>query len=196
MRMKLLEQKILEHGVALNTHVLLVDTFLNHQVDVPLMQALGAEFARIYKDKGITRVATIESSGIAPATFTALAMGLPMVILKKSKSSILSEEISQTPVESFTKGLTYQLTLKNKFVDKQDNVLIIDDFLAIGEAALGAIRLIEMAGAHVGGVGIVIEKAFQPGRQRLIDAGHRPYSLARVSKMDKDLIEFVSEEDL
>ncbi len=193
--MELLQKRILQDGIALNSDVLLVDTFLNHQVDVVLMQQIGREFARVFRDKRIDRVVTIESSGIAPAVFTALELGVPMVTMKKSVSSILSEEICQTPVESFTKGTTYQLTLKNKFMKKGERVLIIDDFLANGEAALGAIRITQMAGGEVAGIGIVIEKAFQPGRQRLIDAGFKPYSLARVNRMAPGKIEFVPEEE-
>ena len=193
--MELLQKKILEQGSALNANVLLVDAFLNHQVDVALMQEVGREFARVFRDKGITRVATIESSGIAPASFTALFLGVPLVIMKKSVSTILADGFHQTTVTSFTKNLTYPLTLKGKFIDPDDRVLIIDDFLANGEAALGAVRLVEMAGGTVAGIGIVIEKAFQPGRQRLIDAGHKPHSLARVARMDKDIIEFTPEED-
>lgn len=193
--MELLQKRILQDGIALNSDVLLVDAFLNHQVDVELMREIGREFARIFRDQRIDRVVTIESSGIAPAVFTALELGVPMVTMKKSVSSILSEEICQTPVDSFTKGTTYQLTLKNKFVKKGDRVLIIDDFLANGEAALGAIRITKMAGGEVASLGIVIEKSFQPGRQRLIDAGYKPYSLARVARMAPGMIEFIPEEE-
>ena len=136
--MELLKQKILDCGRALDEHVLLVDSFLNHQVDVKLMQEVGKEFARRFADAGITRIVTIESSGIAPATMAALEMDLPLVILKKSKSSILKEGVLQTEVFSFTKNAPYMLTLKPQFVHPGDKVLLIDDFLANGEAALGA----------------------------------------------------------
>ncbi|MBR2571984.1 MAG: xanthine phosphoribosyltransferase [Clostridia bacterium] len=189
--MKLLEERILKDGVALNSDVLLVDSFLNHQVDMGLMQEIGREFARIFAGKGINKIATIESSGIAPAGQAALAMGVPLLVMKKSTSSILSEELLQTPVASFTKGSTYQLTTKRKYLSKGDSVLFIDDFLANGEAALGAARLIESAGATVAGIGIVIEKAFQPGRLRLIEAGYHPVSLAAVSHMETGIISFV-----
>ncbi|MDL2206347.1 xanthine phosphoribosyltransferase [Eubacteriales bacterium OttesenSCG-928-N13] len=188
--MELLKQRILTDGKALNSDVLLVDSFINHQIDPPLMQAIGDEFARLFKDQGITHIVTIESSGIAPALMAAIAMDVPMVIMKKSISSILSEELHQTPVYSFTKGTTYQLTLKSQFIKKGDRVLFIDDFLANGEAALGAARVIEMAGATVAGMGIVIEKAFQPGRERLIQAGYAPISLARISYMEAGVVEF------
>lgn len=188
--MELLKERIRRDGKALSREVLLVDSFLNHQVDMALMKEIGEEFARLFKDAGITRVITIESSGIAPAAMTALSMNVPLVVMKKSVSSILSEEILQTPVHSFTKGTTYQLTLKNRFIEKGDRVLFIDDFLANGAAALGAIRIIEMAGAAVGGIGVVIEKAFQPGRAKLQAAGYAPVALASVQWMEAGQIEF------
>ena len=188
--MDLLKQKILAEGRALNEHVLLVDCFLNHQVDVRLMKAVGDEFARLFRDAGITRIATIESSGIAPAAMTALAMDLPLVIMKKQVSSILKDGIIQTEVFSFTKNAPYLLTLKTQFVNPGDNVLLIDDFLANGEAAFGGISLLERAGAKIGGVGVVIAKAFQPGMRRLREAGYRVEALAAVSRMAEGVIEF------
>ena len=186
----MLKKRILEEGHALNDQVLLVDSFLNHQVDPELMQAVGEEFARRFADAGITRVATIESSGIAPAVMTALTMRVPLVIMKKSVSSILKEGILQTEVFSFTKNASYQLTLKSKFVHPGDKVLLIDDFLANGEAAFGGIRLLEKAGATVAGVGAVIAKAFQPGLGKLREAGYRVEALAPVSRMAENVIEF------
>ena len=188
--MELLKQKILSEGRALSEHVLLVDSFLNHQVDPELMQAVGEEFAARFADAGVTYVATIESSGIAPAVMTALKLNVPMIIMKKSVSSILSEGILQTEVFSFTKNASYQLTLKRKFIRPGEKVLLIDDFLANGEAAFGGIRLLEKAGAEVVGVGAVIAKAFQPGMQKLRDAGYRVEALAPVSRMAENLIEF------
>lgn len=188
--MEQLKQKILEKGHAINESVLLVDSFLNHQVDCELMKAVGEEFARRFKDAGITRIATIESSGIAPAAMTALEMHLPLVILKKSVSSILQEGILQTEVFSFTKNKSYQLTLKKAFVNEGDHVLLIDDFLANGEAAFGGIRLLESAGASKVSVGTVIAKAFQPGMAKLRAAGYRVEALAPVKYMAEDVIEF------
>ena len=188
--MELLKQKILDCGRALDEHVLLVDSFLNHQVDVKLMQEVGKEFARRFADAGITRIVTIESSGIAPAAMAALEMDLPLVILKKSKSSILKDGILQTEVFSFTKNAPYQLTLKPQFVHPGDRVLLIDDFLANGEAALGASSLLERAGAEVAGIGIVIAKTFQPGLKKLQEAGYRVEILAPVKRMAENLIEF------
>ena len=191
--MKLLKDKILSDGKALSESVLLVDSFLNHQVDPELMLKVGEEFAALYADAGVTRVATIESSGIAPAVMCAQKMGVPMVIMKKQMSSILKEGVLQTEVFSFTKNSSYNLTMKAQFVKEGDKVLIIDDFLANGEAAFGAIRLVEQAGGTVAGIGAVIAKAFQPGMQKLREAGYRVDALAPVSKMAENLIEFVEE---
>lgn len=191
--MEKLRKKILEEGMALNKTVLKVDSFLNHGVDPKLMYEIGTYFKNYYKDKGITKVFTIESSGIAPAVMAAMQMDLQMVTLKKQTSKILKGEVYQTTVHSFTKGLDYELTLSKKYINEDDNILIIDDFLANGEAALGAARLVEASGAKVGGIGIVIEKSFQPGRDMLIEKGYDVYSLARIKELDKDLIEFVEE---
>lgn len=191
--MRLLEERIRRDGRALNADVLLVDCFLNHQVDPVLMAEIGKEFARLTEDLGITRVVTIESSGIAPAQMTALEMQVPMVIMKKSNSRILSNAL-QTEVFSFTKNTHYQLTVKPEYIQKGDKVLLVDDFMANGEAAQGAIRLIEQAGAEVTAVGIVIEKSFQPGRRLLEEKGYKVFSLARVAAMEEGNITFVSEE--
>ena len=188
--MDLLKQKIRAEGRALNEHVLLVDCFLNHQVDVKLMHAVGEEFARLFRDSGATKIATIESSGIAPAAMTALAMDLPMVIMKKSVSSILRDGILQTEVFSFTKNAAYQLTLKKDFILPGDRVLLIDDFLANGEAAFGGFRLIEQAGGVPVGLGAVIAKVFQSGRDRLLASGYRVETLAPVKRMAEGVIEF------
>lgn len=189
--MEKLHNKILSEGRALNENVLKVDSFLNHGVDAKLMYEIGTYFREYFNSKGITKIFTIESSGIAPAVMTALQMNLPMVTLKKQTSKILNGEVYQTTVHSFTKGSDYELTLSKKYISEDDNVLIIDDFLANGEAALGAIRLVEEAGSKVGGIGIVIEKSFQPGRKMLDDKGYDVYSLARIKKLGKDLIEFL-----
>ncbi len=188
--MQLLKDKILSEGVAVNEDILKVDSFINHQVDPELMEKIAEDFAGHFKNQGITKVVTIESSGIAPAVFTAKALGVPMVIFKKQPSKILNDSLYQTIVTSFTKGTSYELTLSQKFINENDHVLIIDDFLANGEAATGAIRLLRMAHATVAGIGILIEKSFQPGRAKLEEAGFEVYSLVRISKMAKDLIEF------
>ena len=147
--MKILEDMILERGIAVNEDILKVDSFVNHQVDPELMKNIGDEFAEHFKGQGITKVATIESSGIAPALMTALALNVPMLILKKQPSKILNQDLYQTVVTSYTKGTSYELTLSKNFISENDHVLIIDDFLANGEAATGAIRLIRKAHARL-----------------------------------------------
>lgn len=189
--MEKLHKKILNEGQALNDTVLKVDSFINHGVDAKLMYEIGSEFKAYFENKGITKVFTIESSGIAPAVMTALQMDLPMVTLKKQQSKILNGEVYQTVVHSFTKGTDYNLTLSKKYINENDKILIIDDFLANGEAALGAIRLVEEAGAEVAGIGIVIEKSFQPGRAMLIEKGYDVCSLARIAKLGENKIEFM-----
>ena len=189
--MDILKERILQEGKALSETVLKVDSFLNHGVDARLMYDIGTYFKEYYKNHGITKIFTIESSGIAPTVMTAMQMELPMVTLKKQSSKILNGDVYQTTVHSFTKGSDYELTLSKKYISPEDNILVIDDFLANGEAALGAIRLIEEAGAKVAGVGIVIEKSFQPGRAILDEKGYDVYSLARIGKLGKGIIEFI-----
>lgn len=191
--MKLLEDKIKSDGIAVNDNILKVDSFINHQVDPELMIEIGKEFAEHFKDKGVTKVATIESSGIAPALTCAMALHVPMIILKKQPSKTLNDNLYQTMVTSYTKGTSYELTLSSKFISSDDHVLIVDDFLANGEAATGALRLIRKAHATVAGIGIVIEKSFQSGREKLISQGIDVYSLARIKKMDTDYIEFITD---
>lgn len=191
--MKLLEEKILSDGIAVNEHILKVDGFINHQVDPGLMREIGQEFARHFAGRGITKVATIESSGIAPALTTAIAMEVPLIILKKQPSKILNQDLYQTVVTSYTKGTNYELTLSQKFINENDHVLIIDDFLANGEAATGAIRLLRKAHATIGGVGVLIEKSFEPGREKLLSQGVEVYSLARIEKLGEGIVEFVKE---
>lgn len=189
--MDILKQRILQDGKALSETVLKVDSFLNHGVDARLMYEIGTYFKEYYKNHGITKIFTIESSGIAPTVMTAMQMELPMVTLKKQSSKILNGNVYQTTVHSFTKGSDYELTLSKDYISPDDNVLIIDDFLANGEAALGAARLVEEAGAKVGGIGIVIEKSFQPGREILDKKGYDVCSLARIAKLGKGIIEFI-----
>ena len=191
--MKILEDMILERGIAVNEDILKVDSFVNHQVDPELMKNIGDEFAEHFKGQGITKVATIESSGIAPALMTALALNVPMLILKKQPSKILNQDLYQTVVTSYTKGTSYELTLSKNFISENDHVLIIDDFLANGEAATGAIRLIRKAHATIAGVGILIEKSFQPGYEKLTEQGIDVYSLARIAKLGEVVIEFVKD---
>lgn len=189
--MQMLKDAILSRGRAINQDVLLVDSFLNHQVDVTLMKAVGEAFAEHFAGTPFTRVVTIESSGIAPASFTALSMNLPLLIMKKQTSRILTGDLLQTTVRSFTKGTSYELSVKRDFLQKGDRILFIDDFLASGEAAFGVLRLAKKAGAAVDGVGIVIEKAFQLGHDRLVAEGLDVFSLARIKSMSERHIEFL-----
>lgn len=189
--MKLLEERVLTEGIALNENILKVDGFINHQTDPVLMKAVGEDFADHFKDRGITKVATIESSGIAPALMTAAALHVPLLILKKSPSKVLNQNMYQTVVTSYTKGNSYELTLASHLISEQDHVLIIDDFLANGEAATGAVRLIRKAHATIAGIGILIEKSFQPGRNKLEEQGFHVYSQVRIARLDKNVIELV-----
>lgn len=190
--MDLLKEKIKKDGIVINEHVLKVDNFLNHQVDTKLMNLIGEEFANYFKNKNVTKIVTIESSGIAPAYATALILNVPLVIFKKQSSAILDTETTiQTPVHSFTKNTDYILMASKKYLSENDNILIIDDFLANGQAAMGAYRILKEAGSSVAGVGIVIEKSFQDGRKKLEDLGLDVYSLARISKISSDGIDFL-----
>lgn len=188
--MKILQEKILAEGKAVNENILKVDSFINHQVDPVLMKEIGEEFARHYGGSKITKVVTIESSGIAPAMMTAAALNVPMIILKKQPSKILNQNLYQTIVTSYTKGTSYELTMSQDFISAQDHVLIIDDFLSNGEAATGAIRLLRKAHATIAGVGVLIEKSFQPGREKLAEQGVDVYALARIAKLQEGIIEF------
>jgi len=194
--MQLLRNKVITEGIVLSNKVLKVDSFLNHQMDPVLMKEVGKEFTSRFKDEAITRVLTIESSGIAPGIMTALELNVPLIFARKQKSLTLKHDIYVEKVYSFTKQETNEITVAKKFIDPNDRVLIIDDFLANGEAAFGLARIVEQAGAKVVGIGIVIEKSFQPGRQLLLDAGYRVESLVRVAALDNATVTFVEEEDI
>ncbi|GHU72433.1 xanthine phosphoribosyltransferase 1 [Clostridia bacterium] len=178
-----LQQRILTDGRVLEGGLLRVDSFLNQQVDMLLMKEIGESFLQQFNYVKPTVILTIESSGIAPAGMTALAMGLPLVVCKKQVSRVARDERLATPVRSFTKDSIYELSVNRAFVPQGARALFIDDFLAMGEAALGAARLVEQAGAQLVGIGIVIEKSFQPGRVKLEQLGVPIVSLARIAKM-------------
>ena len=190
--MESFKKKILTEGKALNENVLKVDSFVNHQVDVELMEQIGEEFAKYFGNKDITKIVTIESSGIAPAFMTAKKLGKKLVIFKKKTSKILNSDVYQTEVTSYTQNFTYNLTASKNFIKKGDKVLIIDDFLANGEACSGAVRLLKQANAEIVGVGILIEKSFQPGRKKLEEQGIDVYSLARIKSLKEGKIEFLN----
>ncbi|MCG1022527.1 xanthine phosphoribosyltransferase [Sutcliffiella horikoshii] len=191
--MKLLQQTILDKGTVLPNGVLKVNTFLNHQVDTGLMIEIGKEFADRFADANINKVVTIESSGIAPSFFAAHTLGVPLIFARKKKSLTLKDNVYTSEVFSFTKQETSDITVAKEFLEENDRVLIIDDFLANGQAAQGLIDVVKQAGATVAGIGIVIEKSFQPGRQLLEDKGYRVESLARIQSLQSENITFVEE---
>ena len=186
-----LEQKILSEGIVLSDEVLKVDAFLNHQIDPVMMQLIGKEFAARFKDAGITKIITIEASGIAPAIMAGLELGVPVIFARKYQSLTLKEALFRSKVFSFTKQTESTIAISNKHISSADKALVIDDFLANGQAALGLIDLIHQAKAEVVGVGIVIEKSFQPGRDILLEKGYRVESLARVKSLANGTVEFI-----
>ncbi len=193
--MKALETRIQNDGRVLSDAVLKVDSFLTHQVDPVLMNEIGNRFAEIFKDQGITKVVTIEASGISPALYTAQAMGVPMIFARKAKSLTMNEELLTAEVYSFTKQVTSTISISRRFLNENDTVLLIDDFLANGMAAKGLIELCEKAGAKVSGVGIVIEKSFQTGREFLENSGVNVISLARIGSLEDGKINFLPADD-
>lgn len=192
--MKLLKEKVLNEGIVLSDQVLKVDSFLNHQMDPILMKEVGREFTRRFEGEEITRVLTIESSGIAPGIMTALELEVPLIFARKQKSLTLREDILVEKVYSFTKQESNEITVAKKFMKPGDRVLIIDDFLANGEAAFGLARIVEQAGAEVVGIGIVIEKAFQPGGKLLKEKGYRVESLVRLAGLKDGQVTFAEDE--
>lgn len=182
--MKLLEERIKQDGRVVGTEVLKVDNFLNHQVDPALMKAMGDEFARLFADAKVDKVLTVESSGIAPAVFAALALNVTMVFARKKKSLTLSEDHYTADVYSFTKQETNHVIVDKRFIQPGERLLLIDDFLANGQAVEGMMQIAEAAGAEVVGVGIVIEKTFQKGRALLDERDVRVESLARIAAFE------------
>ena len=193
--MEALKQKIIDEGKVLSNTVLKVDSFVNHQMDPILMKQIGEEFAERFKGMGITKVLTIESSGIGPALMTALEMGVPMIFARKRKSLTLTEGLITSTVRSFTKQETNEVTISRNFITEGDNVLIIDDFLAVGQAALGLIDIVKQAGANPVGVGIVIEKSFQDGHKTVKETGVKLESLAKIASLEGGKVQFVNEGD-
>ncbi|MBR4289867.1 MAG: xanthine phosphoribosyltransferase [Oscillospiraceae bacterium] len=184
--MNFLEERILRDGVVKPGNVLKVDAFLNHQIDVALLDEIGREFKRRFSGAQITKVLTIESSGIAIACAVAREFGVPVVFAKKAKTVNLDGEMYVAEVESFTHKKTNQVIVAKKFLNENDCVLIVDDFLANGCALQGLISLVDAAGAEVVGCGIVIEKGFQEGGYRIRNLGFRLESLAIIEEMDAE----------
>jgi len=186
-----LKDKIRSQGIVLSDRVLKVDAFLNHQIDPVLMQAIGQEFARLFRDAGVTKIVTIEASGIAPAVMAGLELGVPVIFARKHQSLTLQDNLLTATVYSFTKQVESTIAVSTQHLSSNDRVLIIDDFLANGKAAKGLISIINQAGASIAGLGIVIEKAFQTGRQELEEAGYRVESLARVASLADGQVQFI-----
>ena len=184
--MNFLEERIVKDGIVKPGNVLKVDSFLNHQMDISLMEEIGREFKRRFAEKKVTKVLTIEASGIGIACFVAKEFGVPMVFAKKSKSVNIDGEMYVAEVESFTHKNKNQVIVSRKFLNAEDHVLIIDDFLANGCALQGLISITESAGAKVEGLGIVIEKGFQVGGRVIRNLGYDLESLAIVESMDAE----------
>jgi len=188
--MELLKEKILKEGRVAGEEILKVDSFLNHQLDVNLLNEIGKEFKRLFDEKKVTKILTIEASGIGIAAVAALHFNVPVVFAKKVASKNLDNETYKTEVYSFTKQKNYDVRVSKRYLNEEDHILVLDDFLANGRAALGLMDLVEQSGASLSGVGIVIEKTFQEGGQLLRDRGVHLESLAKVNRFTDGHITF------
>ena len=182
--MELLKRKIVEEGEVYEGNILKVDCFLNHQIDIPFMKEIGKEFHRLYKDADVNKILTIEASGIAIGSMVAQEFGCPLVFAKKNKTKNIAGDVYVTPVESFTHGTTYNVMVSKRFLGKGDKVLIVDDFLAVGNALRGRIQMVKESGAELVGCGTVIEKGYQHGGAEIRAQGVRVESLAIIESMD------------
>ena len=192
--MRLLEERIRKDGIVKEGQVLKVDSFINHQMDINLFNEMGKEFKRLFADKPINKILTIEASGIGLACIIAQHFDVPVVFAKKAKSINLDGEMYTTKIESFTHKRVYDVIVSKKFLNEEDHVLIIDDFLANGCAVAGLVDLVRSAGAIVEGVGIAVEKGFQQGGKILRDKGLQVESLAIVESMNHETGEIVFRE--
>ena len=193
--MKLLEERIKRDGVVKSEGVLKVDSFLNHQIDVNLIDEMGAEFARLFADAPVNKILTIEASGIGIAAVVAQHFDVPVVFAKKSQSINLDGDVYSTKIQSFTHGRIFDVIVSKKFLSPEDHVLIIDDFLANGCALNGLIELVKESGATVEGIGIAVEKGFQHGGDKLREQGYHLESLAILESMDPNTGEVVFREN-
>ncbi|WP_218085211.1 xanthine phosphoribosyltransferase [Staphylococcus epidermidis] len=191
--MESLERKVKEDGVVIDEKILKVDGFLNHQIDAKLMNDVGKTFYESFKDAGITKILTIEASGIAPAIMASFHFDVPCLFAKKAKPSTLKDGFYSTDIHSFTKNKTSTVIVSEEFLGADDKVLIIDDFLANGDASLGLNDIVKQANATTVGVGIVVEKSFQNGRQRLEDAGLYVSSLCKVASLKGNKVTLLGE---
>ncbi len=192
--MKLLEERIRRDGILAEGNVLKVDCFLNHMMDMRLLGEMGREFKRLFADRPVNKILTIEASGIGIACMTAQCFDVPLLFAKKARSLNISGDVYSTEVRSYTYGQTYKITVSKRFIGPKDHVLIIDDFLANGCALQGLIDLVTAAGATVEGIGICIEKGFQPGGKTIREKGYRLESLAIVDSMNIETGEIVFRE--
>ena len=191
--MELLKQKILNEGTTVGPEILKVDSFLNHQIDIRLMQEIGKAFHKRFKDKKITQILTIEASGISIASIAAIYFDVPVVFAKKTQSKNLDAETYKSSVYSFTKKAHYDVQVSKRYLSSDDHILILDDFLANGRAALGLMEILDQAGATLEGIGIVIEKGFQEGGQILRDKKIHLESLAIVNRFEDGKITFIEQ---
>ncbi len=191
--MKLLEERILKDGKIKPGNVLKVDGFINHQIDVPFVSELGREFYRRFKDDNVTKILTIEASGIGIACLTAEHFGVPVVFAKKSRTSNISKDVYTARVDSFTHGTTCDIIVSKEYLTPSDRVLIIDDFLALGNALVGLREITLASGATLIGAGILIEKSFQSGGRMLREQGMRIESLAKIASMTDTGVTFVED---
>ena len=191
--MKMLEERILRDGKIKPGNVLKVDGFINHNIDVPFVYELGREFYRRYRDEGVTKILTIEASGIGIACLTALHFGVPVVFAKKSRTSNISKDVYTARVDSFTHGTTCDIIVSKEYLTPSDRVLIIDDFLALGNALVGLREITLASGATLIGAGILIEKSFQSGGRMLREQGMRIESLAKIASMTDTGVTFVED---
>ena len=183
--MKLLEDKIRQEGQVIGTDILKVDMFLNHQIDVNLLDEMGKEFFRLFKDKGISKILTVESSGIAIAVMAAKYFNVPVVFAKKSSHKNVGDDVFKAQSHSFTHGKDYEMIVSKKYLSENDNILFIDDFLAGGNAAFAVLDILKQSGANLVGIGIAIEKGFQDGGKKLREMGIDVQSLAIVESMSE-----------
>ncbi|KEZ50661.1 MULTISPECIES: xanthine phosphoribosyltransferase [Metabacillus] len=189
--MIMLQEKIKLEGKVLSDQVLKVDSFLNHQIDPFLMREVGKEFAGRFKNEGITKILTLESSGIAPSVMTGLELNAPVVFARKRSSLTLKGKLLTAAVYSFTKQEENTIAVSGEHLNETDRVLIIDDFLANGQAALGLAEIVKQSGAEIAGIGIVIEKSFQDGGKLLREKGFRVESLARIESLENGAVQFL-----
>jgi len=191
--MKILEDRIRQDGTVLTGNVLKVDNFLNHQVDPQLMNELGQEFARRFQDAHITKILTVESSGIAPAVMAGLHLNVPVIFARKHKSLTLTDNLYTAKVYSYTKQVTNEISIDRRFLAADERVLIIDDFLANGQAVQGLLDIAKTAQITVAGVGVVIEKRFQKGHQMVTDAGIQLEALASIASFEAGQVIFAQD---